>query len=116
MEGASDTCRPPALAATAAGVRGTGESINGYSTALGANHSASAARCRRGPHRPREAKGAGLSEASPSSPIGVDAERAGSERNDLQQTAGHRDVLEEVDELVQVREIAVEPDRGRERE
>src|SRR5207244_3220023 len=51
-----------------------------------------------------------------SSAIRVEAERTGSERNDLQQPARYRDVLEEVDELVQVSEITVEPDRGRERE
>src|SRR3989442_5607443 len=40
-----------------------------------------------------------------SSAIRVEAERAGSECNHLQQTAGDRDVLEEVDELIQVREV-----------
>src|SRR5258706_9295116 len=53
--------------------------------------------------------------ASLSTAIRVEAEPTGSERNDLQQTAGNRDVLEEVDELVQIREVAVEADRGRER-
>src|SRR5205823_7226592 len=51
--------------------------------------------------------------SSLSSPIRVEAERTGPERNDLQQAAGYRDVLEEVDELVQVREVAVEASRGR---
>src|SRR5947207_259777 len=47
------------------------------------------------------------------SPIRVEAEPAGPERNDLQQAAGYRDVLEEVDELVQVCQVAVEASRGR---
>src|SRR5437867_2603809 len=48
-----------------------------------------------------------------SSAICVEAECTGSERHDLQQATGHRDVFEEVDELVQVREIVVKGGRGR---
>lgn len=39
---------------------------------------------------------------------GVEAVSAGAERHDLEQAAGHCNVLEEVDELVEVAEIVVE--------
>ncbi|MNY82479.1 hypothetical protein D3C86_2246020 [compost metagenome] len=42
------------------------------------------------------------------SAAGVEAVTARAERDDLQQAAGHRDVLEEVDELVEVAEVVVE--------
>jgi 2-polyprenyl-6-methoxyphenol hydroxylase-like FAD-dependent oxidoreductase len=46
----------------------------------------------------------------------VEAERAGTEGRDLQQAARHHHVLEEVDHLVLVGEVAVEGERRRQRE
>ena len=47
---------------------------------------------------------------------GVQAEAARSEGDHLEETAGHRDVLEEVDELILVGEVVVECERGGNRE
>lgn len=47
---------------------------------------------------------------------GVEAKAAGAERDNLQKTAGHRHVLEEMDELVLVSQIAVEDNCRRYRE
>src|SRR5438445_8128133 len=46
----------------------------------------------------------------------VEADATGTEGDDLQQPASHRDVLEEVEELVLVGEIAVEGECGRDGE
>jgi hypothetical protein len=53
-----------------------------------------------------------FSSKSPLTPTRVEAEATGAKRHDLQQSAGHRNVLEEVKELVLVAEVAVE-DQGR---
>ena len=45
----------------------------------------------------------------------IKAERTRAERDDLEQSAGHHHVLEEVDHLVLVGKITVECDRGRKR-
>src|SRR6516165_2190807 len=54
--------------------------------------------------------------ARPSPAAGVQAESARSEGGHLQKTAGHRDVLEEMDELVLVGEVVMECERGGDRE
>ena len=46
----------------------------------------------------------------------VEAEGAGAESHDLKQSAGDGDVLQEVDKLVLIGEIAVEADGGSDRE
>ena len=54
--------------------------------------------------------------ARPSPAAGVQAESARSEGDHLQETAGHRDVLEEMDELILVGEVVVECERSGNRE
>jgi hypothetical protein len=51
-----------------------------------------------------------------SSAASVEAKPAGTECDDLQETAGHCDILEEVDELALVRQVAVEAKCRRHRE
>jgi hypothetical protein len=60
---------------------------------------------------PRSTVGPDLSPAA-----GVQAETARSEGDHLQKTAGHRDVLEEMDELILVGEVVVECERSGDRE
>jgi hypothetical protein len=51
-----------------------------------------------------------------SSSASVEAKATGTECDDLQKTAGHCDILEEVDELALVSQVAVEAERRRDRE
>src|SRR6266478_3260454 len=65
--------------------------------------------------RGKRARGERPSHAAPSATTRVEAEARGAEGDDLQQPAGHREVLEEVDELVLVGEMIVEGERRRHR-
>ena len=86
------------------------------------NRGAGALGCGRRVLRPRVAEWRGSNSANcvvrrPISREGrVEAQSACTEGRDLQKTARHRDILEEMDELVLIREVGMEHERGDQRE
>jgi hypothetical protein len=65
------------------------------------------------PGRPKSS--AGLRRFAGLHSTGIQAQRARAEGGDLKQTTGNSDVLEEMDHLVLIREIAVKRQPGRQR-